>query len=134
MRRNPFWYFRFSQLWPFNFQFDCWPKSSNHIILVSTHPISKLKIDMESSQIVEFMVKNPFWYFECYTSINPCDFSPPLRAKIRPVTPAKFSKHEFSFFHLILPFSFKYRLRWHFVCLVFQTLHLASNNYLEIKW
>ena len=118
MRKNPFWYFRFDQLWPLNFQFGCRPKSTNHIILVSAHPISKLKIDLEISLSREFMVRNPFLYFECYTSKNPCDSSPPPRAKIRPVTLEKFSKHGFSFFHLILPFSFESRSGWHFGCLI----------------
>ena len=98
MRKKPFLYFRFDQLWLFNFQFGCRPKSTNHIILVSTHPISNLKIDPERFKWRELMVKNPFWYFECYTSGIPCDSSSPLRAKIRPMTSEKFSKHGFSFF------------------------------------
>ena len=118
MRKNPFWSFRFDRLWPFNFQFGCQPKSTNHITLVFAHLISNLKIDMERSRSRELMVKNPFYFFECYTSQIPCDSSSPLRAKIRSVTPEKFSKHGLSFFHQILPFSFESWLRWHFGCLI----------------
>ena len=118
MRKNPFWDFWFHRLWPFNFQFRCRPKSPNHIILVSTHPILKLKIVLEISQSREFMVRNQFGDFECFTSRNPCDSSTSPRTKIRPVTPEKFSKHGFSFFHLNLQFSLEYRLRWHFGCLI----------------
>ena len=118
MRKNPFWDFRFDQLWLFNFQFGCWPKSTNHIILFSAHLISNLKIDPEISRSREFMVKTPFLDFECYTFIIHCDSSSPPRAKIRLVTPKKFLKHGFTFFHLILPFSFKSRSRWHFGCLI----------------
>ena len=64
----------------------------------------------------EFMVRNIFWYCECCTYGNPCDSSPPSRAKIRPVTSVKFSKHGFSFFHLNLPFSFESWSKWHFGC------------------
>ena len=116
--KNSFWFFWFDRLWPFNFQFDYRPKSSNHVILVSAHPISKLKIDPESSWSREFMVRKKFWYLECLKSINPYDSSPPLRDKIRVVTQEKFLKHGFSFFHLILPFSFESRLKWHFGCLI----------------
>jgi hypothetical protein len=118
MRKNILLDFRFNRLRPFNFQFGCRPKSSNHIILVLAHPISKLKIDPEISWLRELMVRNPFLYFECFTSGNTCDSSPPLRDKIKPVTAKKFLKHGFSFFHRILPFSFDYRLRWHFGCLI----------------
>ena len=118
MRKNPFWYFWFGQLWPFNFYFGCRPKSSNHIILVFAHSISKLKIVPEISQSRELMVTNPFGYFECFTFENPCDSTTSPRAKIRHVTPDKFSKHGFSFFHLNLPFSFESWLRWHFGFLI----------------
>ena len=63
MRKNPFWYFRLNWLWLFIFQFGCSPKSTNHIILVSAHPIPNLKINMEISRSKEFMVKTPFLYF-----------------------------------------------------------------------
>ena len=89
MSKNKFWDFRFDRLWLYNFQFGYRPKSSNHIILVFAHPISKLKIDPERSWSKEFMVRNPFWDFECYIVINTCDSSPLPRAKIRPVTPEK---------------------------------------------
>ena len=111
-------YFWFDQLWPFNFQFGCRPKYSNHIIFVSAHSISKMKIVPKISWLIEFMVRNPFWDFKCYTLGNPCDSSPPPKDKIRPVTAEKFSKHGFSFFHQILPFSFESQSRWHFGCLI----------------
>ena len=98
MKKNPFWDLRFYHLWLFNFQFGYRPKSINHIILVSPHPISNLKVDLESSREREFKVRNPFLYFQCFTSGNLCDSSPPPRAKIRPVTSEKFSKHGFLFF------------------------------------
>ena len=71
-----FWVFHlWKSLWLFNFQFGCWAKSSNHIILVSAHLILKLKIVLESSWSREFMVRNSFLYFEFFTSGNPCDSS-----------------------------------------------------------
>ena len=91
--KSPFWDFRLDWLWPSNFHFGCWPKSTNHVILDSAHSISKLKIDPERFRSREFMVRNPFLGLECYTSVNPCDSSPPSRAKIRPVTSEKFLKH-----------------------------------------
>ena len=78
MRINPFWCFWFNHLWPFNFQFGCRPKCSNHNILVFTHPIWKLKIVLEISQSTESMVRNQFWDFECFTTRNPCDSQLPL--------------------------------------------------------
>ena len=117
MWKNPFWDFWFNQLRLFNFQFGCRPKSTKHIILVFSHSISNMKIDMESSQSREVMVKKIFLYFECYISVIACDSSSPSRDKIRFVTPKKFSKHSFSFFHQIIPFSFESWSRWHFVCL-----------------
>ena len=109
MRKNPFWDFWFDRLWPFNFQFGCQPKSSNHIILVSAHLIWKLKIVPESSWSRESMVRNPFWDFECFTSINPCDSLASPRATFWPVTSEKFSRHGFSVFHLNFPFSLESR-------------------------
>ena len=109
MKKNSFQDFRFDRLWPFNVQIGCRPKSTNHIILVFAHPISKLKIDPKKSWSIEFMVKNQLLYFECYTSIIPYDSSPLPRAKIRLMTSEKFSKHGFSFvtsfFHFLLNFN-----------------------------
>ena len=51
------------------------PKSSNSNILVSTHPIGKMEIVLESLSSREEIVKNPFLDFECFTSRNPCDSS-----------------------------------------------------------
>ena len=56
------------------------PKSSNSNILVSSHPIGKLKIVPESLRLKKDMVKNPFGYFESFTSRNPCDSSTSPRA------------------------------------------------------
>ena len=109
MSKNPFWYFWFNRLWPFNFQFGCWPKSSNHKILVSTHPIWKLKIVPKIYRLRESMVKNPFWYFEYFTSGNTCDSSTSPMANFWFVTSEKFFKCGFSVFHLNLPFSFESR-------------------------
>ena len=118
MRKNPFWYFWFDRLWPFNFQFGCRPKSSNHNNLVFIHPIWKLKIVPKIYQSRESMVRKPFWYFECFTFGNPCDSSTSPRANFRPVTPEKFLRHGFLVFHLNLPFSLESRLMWHFGCLI----------------
>ena len=118
MSKNLFWYFWFDRLWPFNFQFGCRPKSSNHNILVSTHPIWKLKIVLEISQSRESLVRNPFLHFGYFNSKNPCDSSTSSRAKIRPVTPKKFLKYGFSFFHLNIPFCFESWSRWNFGCLI----------------
>jgi hypothetical protein len=49
------------------------PKSSNSNILVSAHPIGKIKIVPERLRSREDMVKNPFLYFECFTFRNPYD-------------------------------------------------------------
>ena len=97
MRKTPFWYFWFDRLWPFNFQFSYRPKSSNHNILVFAHPIWKIKIVLESYWSRESMVRNPFFYFECFTSGNPCDSSTSPRANFWPMTPEKFLRH-FQFF------------------------------------
>jgi hypothetical protein len=74
-------------------------------ILISTHPIAKLKIVLESLGSREDMVKNPFSYFEFCISENPCDSSPPRRWNHEPGTPEKFSKHGFSFFNPNIPLS-----------------------------
>ena len=121
MRKNPFWYFWFDWLWPFNFQFGCRPKSSNHNILVFAHPIWKLKIVLEISWSRESMVIKTFWFFEFFTSRNPCDSSTSPGANFWPVTPKKFLRHGFSVFHLNLPFSFESRSRWNFDWLIDKT-------------
>lgn len=92
-----------------NFQFGCWPKSTNHIILVSARLISNMKIDMTISRSREFMMKNPFWDFECYTSENPCDFR---GLKSSPWPRRNFGNMDFHFFHQTLPIYFKSRSRF----------------------
>ena len=118
MIKKPIWDFRFDQLWLFNFQFGCRPKSTSHIILAFAHLISNLKIDLEIFWSRELMVKNPFWYLECYTFGIHYDSSSPPRAKIRLMTLEKFLKHGFSFFHPNLPFSLESQWRWHIGCLI----------------
>jgi hypothetical protein len=81
------------------------PISQNWNILISTHLIVKLKIVLESLGSGENMVKNPFSYFEFFTSGNPCDSSPPPRRNHEPGTPEKFLKHGFSFFNPDIPLS-----------------------------
>ena len=78
--KNPFWDFSDDQLWLFNFH----PISQNWNILISTHPFAKLKIVLESLGSGEDMVKNPFKYFDFFTSENPCDSSPPPRRNHEP--------------------------------------------------
>ena len=109
------------------------PKSSNSNILVSAHPIGKLKIVLEILRSREDMVKNPFLYFECFTSGNPCDSSTSPRANFWFGTSEKFSKHGFSFFHPNLPFSLESQFRWHIGWLIYKAPHLASNTHLEIE-
>ena len=92
--------------------------SSTSHILVFSHLISNLKIDLKISRSTECMVKTPFWDFECYTSRIQCDSLSPLRAKMRLVTPEEFLKHGFSFFHQILPFSFESQSMWYFGFLI----------------
>ena len=94
------------------------PKSSNSNILVSAHSTWKLKIVLESLRSREDMVKNQFWDFECFTSINTCDSLPPLKGKFWPRTPEKFLKHGFSFFHPNLPFSLESRGKSLIGCLI----------------
>ena len=70
----------FDIFWTINCDFSTSnPISQNWNILISTHPIVKLKIVLESLGSGEDMVKKPFSYFEFFTSRNPCDSSPPLR-------------------------------------------------------
>ena len=106
MRKDPFWYFSDDQLWLFNFQ----PISQNCNILISTHPIAKLKIVLESLGSGEDMAKIPFSYFYFFTSINPCDSSPSSRWNHEPETSEKFSKHGFWFFNPNIPLSLE---TWH---------------------
>ena len=79
--------------------------------LVSANLIGKLKIFPEISQPREYMVKNPFLYFECFTSVNPSNSSTSPRANLCPVNQEKFLKHGFLVFHLNIPFSLESRLR-----------------------
>ena len=109
------------------------PKFSNPNILVSAHLIGKLKIVPEISRPREYMMKNPFLYFECFTSENPCDSSTSLRANFYPETLEKFLKHGFSFFYPNLPFSLESRSMWHIGCLIYKTPHPASNNHLDLE-
>ena len=81
------------------------PNSSNLNILVFAHLIGKLKIVPEISRLREYMVKNPFLDFECFTYKNPHDSSTSPRAKFWPGTQEKFLGHGFSIFHLNLQFS-----------------------------
>jgi hypothetical protein len=81
------------------------PIYQNWNILISTHPIVKLKIVLESLGLGEDMVKKPFSDFEFFTSINLCDSSPPLRRNHEPWTLWKFLKHGFSFFKPNIPLS-----------------------------
>jgi hypothetical protein len=98
MRKNPFWYFWFDRLWPFNFQFGCQPKSSNHNIFVSAHPIWKLKIVPKISRSRESIVRNPFWYFECFTSGKPWESLASPRVNFWLVTSRNFWDMGFQFF------------------------------------
>ena len=93
----------------------------------------KTKDSSRNLLIKRIIGEKPIFYFECFTSRNPCDSSPPPRAKIRLVTLEKFLKHGFSFFHLNLPFSFKSWSRWHFHYLISRNPHLSLNSYLDLK-
>ena len=125
MRKYPFWYFSDDQLWLFNFH----PISQNWNILISTHPIVKLKIVLESLGLGEDMVKKQFSYFDFFTSGNPCDSSPPSRRNHEPETPEKFSKHGFSFFNPNIPLSLETWTKWKIGCLFHQNPHLNSKNH-----
>ena len=132
MRKNPFWYFWFDRLWPFNFEFGCQPKSSNHNILVFAHLIWKLKIVLKRYRWRESKVRNPFWYFKCFTFGNPCDSWTSPGATFWPVTSEKFLRHGFLVFNLNHPFYFESWSGWHFGWLIWKTLHSASNGHLEL--
>ena len=112
--KNPFWNYRVDLLWPFNFQ----PKIFKFKYLGFCSSDWKTEDSSGILRSGEDMVKNPFWYFECFTSGNPCDSSTFARANFWPETPEKFSKHGFSFFHPNLPISMESRLGWHFGCLI----------------
>ena len=125
IRKDQFWYFLDNQLWLFNFH----PISQNWNILISTHPIAKLKIVLESLWSREDMVKNPFSYFEFFTSRNPCDSSPPPRQNHEHGTPKKFLKHGFSFFNPNIPLSLETRTKWKIGCLFHENPQLNSKNH-----
>ena len=74
------------------------------------------------------MVKKTYSYFYFFTSINPCDSSPPLRRNHEPETPKKFSKHGFSFFNPNIPLSLKNQTKWKIGCLFHDNPHLSSKN------
>ena len=123
MNNTPFLYFSFDRLWPFNFQFRYRPKYSNHNILVYAHLISKLKIVMERYWSREFMVRNPFWYFHCFTFENPCDSSTSTGANFWPVTLEKFSKHG------LFSFSPKYSiLLWILIEVTFWLINIEKSK------
>ena len=124
MRKNPCWDFSNDQRWLFNFH----PISQNWNILISTHPIAKLKIVLEILWSREDMIKNPFLYFAFFTSENPCDSSPPPRQNHEPGTPEKFSKHGFSFFNPNIPLSLETRTKWKIGRLSHDNPHLSSKN------
>ena len=102
--------------------------SQNWNILISTHPITKLKIVMESLRSGEDMVKNPFSNFYFFTYENPCDSSPPPRRNHEPGTPEKFSKHGFSFFNPNIPLYLETRTKWKIGFLFHDNPHLNSKN------
>ena len=109
MGKDPFWYFLVT---------NCGLSTSSPIsqkwnILISTRPIVKLKIVLEILRSRKDMVKNPFSDFEFFTSINPCDSSPPPRRNHELGTSEKFLKHGFSFFNPNLPLSLKTRSKCH---------------------
>ena len=104
------------------------PISQKWNILISTHPIVKLKIVLESLGSGEYIVKKPFWYFESFTSENPCDSLPPPRRNHELETPKKFSKHGFSFFNPNIPLSLETQTKWKIGFLFHENLHLNSKN------
>jgi hypothetical protein len=124
MRKNPFSDFSDDQLWLFNFH----PISQNWNILISTHPIAKMKIVLERLGSGEDMVKNIFSDFDIFTSENPCDSSPPPRKNHERGTPEKFSKHGFSFFNPNIPLSLETRTKCKIGCLFHDNPHLISKN------
>ena len=105
------------------------PISQNWNVLISTHPIAKLKIVLESFGSGEDMVKNPFSDFYFFTSRNPCDSSPPLRQNHETGTLEKFSKHGFSFFNPNIPLSLETRTKCKIGCLFHENPHLNLKNH-----
>ena len=105
--------------------------SSNLNILVSTHPIGKQKIVLESLRSGEDMVKKPFLYFECFTSENPCDSLPPPRWNHEHETQEKFLKHGFSFFDPNIPFSLRTCPKCQISFLFYKNPHLALNTHFD---
>ena len=80
--------------------------------------------DLKSNEISEKISirrihgENPifiFWVLYLYNSLWLFIFP---RARLRPVTPEKFMKHGFSFFHQILPFYFESWLMCYFSCVI----------------
>ena len=102
--------------------------SQNWNILISTHPIAKMKIVLESLGSGEDMVKNPFSCFDFFTSGNPCDSSPPSRRNREPGTPEKFLKHGFSFFNPNIPLSLETWTKCKIGFIFYDNPHLSSKN------
>ena len=109
------------------------PISQNWNILISTHPIVKLKIVLESLGSGEDMVKTPFSDSEFLTLRITCDSSPPSRGNHEPGTPEKFSKHGFSFFNPNTPLSLETRTKCKIGFLFHENPHLNSKKPLLIK-
>ena len=105
------------------------PISQDWNILISTHPIAKLKIVLERLWLGEDMVKKPFSYFYFFTFENPCDSSPPPRRNHEPRTSEKFSKHGFSFFNPNIPLSLETWTKWKIGCLFHDNSQLISKNW-----
>ena len=109
------------------------PISQKWNILISTHPIVKLKIVLEILGSGEDMIKFFFLYFEFFTSVNPCDSSPPPRWNHEPETQEKFLKHVFSFFNPSIPFSLETRPKFQIGYLFYQNPHLASSTHFDLE-
>ena len=124
MSKNPFWYFSDDQLWLFNFQLDI--SKLEYLDFYSSD--CKTEAGLESLGSGEDMVKIPFSYLYSFTSINPCDSSPPPRRNHEPRTPKKFSKHGFSFFHPNIQLSVETRTKCKIGCLFHDNPHLSSKN------
>ena len=83
------------------------PISQNWNILISTHPIVKLKIVLESLLSGEDMVKKRFSYFEFFTSRNPCDSYLPRGGTMSPGPRRNFRNMGFHFLTPIFHFLSK---------------------------
>ena len=108
-------------VWPimtFNPSFKVDQNPSNYNILVSAQPFSNLKIDLEIPHQINSIVKNQFLYFELLPFKNQGVSLSSLRARLKVVTPEKFSKHGFSFFHWIQPFFIESWSRCNFGCYI----------------